>query len=216
MSNDYYQSRFVYEPGREAVWKEIAGYLQRFIPENAIVVDLGAGYCDFINQIKARERYAVDVNLSLKKYVRKGVTPMAGKAEEMLRQFQDKSVTTVFSSNFLEHLEWSEIKSVASQVKRIMVNKGRWILIQPNFKYAGREYFDDYTHRTVFTETSLSDYLKSEGFFTELKIARFLPLSFHSRLPKSSLLVKIYLRLPVRPLAKQMLIIARKEEDVAE
>ena len=216
MPNDYYRSRFVYEPGREAIWKEIAGYLQRFIPENATVIDLGAGYCDFINQIKAKERYAVDVNPSLGEYVQEGVTPITGKAEEMLGRFRDKSVTTVFSSNLLEHLEWPEIKSVASQVRRVLVNKGRWIIIQPNFKYACRDYFDDYTHRTIFSEISLSNYLESEGFFPELKVARFLPLSFHSRLPKNPLMVKIYLRLPVKPLAKQMLIVVQKEENVAE
>jgi len=215
MADGYYQSRFVYEPGRKAVWKEIVRYLQKFIPAEATVIDLGAGYCDFINQVKARKRYAVDAGPFLGQYVQNGVTPMAGKAEEILKQFSDNSVTTVFSSNFLEHLEWMEVKIITTQIKRILVNKGRWIIIQPNFKYSVRNYFDDYTHRTIFTETSLSDYLKSEGFLPEFKIARFLPFSFHSRLPKSPFLVKIYLRLPVRPLARQMLIIARKEEHVA-
>ena len=215
MADGYYQSRFVYEPGRKAVWKEITNYLQRFIPADATVIDLGAGYCDFINQVKAGKRYAIDVGPFLEQYVQKGVTPLAGEAGEILKQFPDNSVTVVFSSNFLEHLEWPEIKIVTAQVKRILVNKGRWIIIQPNFKYAARNYFDDYTHRTVFTETSLSDYLKSEGFLSEVKIARFLPFSFHSRLPKNPFLVKSYLRLPVRPLARQMLIVARKEEYVA-
>jgi hypothetical protein len=38
---------------------------------------------------------------------------------------------------------------------------------------------------------------------------RFLPLSVKSRLPTWPILIGIYLRLPFKPLGKQMLIVAR-------
>ena len=83
------------------------------------------------------------------------------------------------------------------------------LLLQPNFRYCVREYFDDYTHRTIFTHVSLADRLRAHGFDVERVEARFLPLSFKSRLPAWPWLVDLYLRLPWRPLAKQMLVVAR-------
>ena len=47
------------------------------------------------------------------------------------------------------------------------------------------------------------------GVFLILLLPRFLPFSLKSRLPKSPYLVRLYLRLPLRPLAKQMLVVAR-------
>lgn len=49
-------------PGRSRVWRAICEYLQPLVPAEATVMDVGAGYCDFINQIRAREKYAVDLN----------------------------------------------------------------------------------------------------------------------------------------------------------
>jgi len=39
---------------------------------------------------------------------------------------------------------------------------------------------------------------------------KFLPFSFKTKLPKFKILIWIYLRLPYKPFAKQMLIIAAK------
>ena len=84
------------------------------------------------------------------------------------------------------------------------------ILIQPNYYYCYRNYFDDYTHCRVFTHVSLPDFLAARGFEIERVTPRFLPFSMKSRLPRWSFLIWLYLRLPWRPLARQMLVIARK------
>ncbi len=189
----------------------VTDYLQkRFIPPEGDVIDLGAGYCDFINQVKGRNRFAVDINHGLPEYAGSGVKAMVGEADGLLATFPGESIQTVFSSNFLEHLEWKEIKEVAGQVNRVLVAGGRWIIIQPNFRYAWRHYFDDYTHRTIFTDLGLAGYLKSEGFFVEHRAGRFLPLTIYSRLPKNSWLVRVYLRLPVKFLGGQFLLVVKK------
>ena len=71
------------------------------------------------------------------------------------------------------------------------------------------EYFDDYTHVAVFTDRSLPDLLAANGFAREHVEARFLPLTMKSRLSFGHRLVPLYLRLPWRPLAGQMLVVAR-------
>ena len=87
---------------------------------------------------------------------------------------------------------------------------GRLVLIQPNFRLTARRYFDDYTHRTIFTDVSLPDLVASRGFRRERVEARFLPFSMQSRLSFGYRLAPLYLRLPWRPLAGQMLVIASR------
>jgi len=52
----YFAARFEYNPGRDAVWQVILGYLQRFIAQDVSVLDLGAGYCSFVNHVQAADK----------------------------------------------------------------------------------------------------------------------------------------------------------------
>lgn len=204
----YFESRFTPDPARDAVWAAIARYLQRYVPAAGSVLDLGAGYCSFVNHVRAAERHALDVSPSFVAHAGPGVTTHVGSCED-LSAFELGRFDVVFASNLLEHLEWPAIDRTLAEARRVLKPAGRLLLIQPNFRYCSREYFDDYTHRTVFTHVSLTDLLRSRGFAVERVDPRFLPFSFKSRAPKWGFLVGLYLRLPARPLARQMLVVAR-------
>jgi hypothetical protein len=79
-------------------------------------------------------------------------------------------------------------------------------ILQPNYRYAYREYFDDYTHASVFSHISLTDFLGANGFDALEIRPRILPLTVKSRLPVSPWLIRAYLASPIKPFAKQMLI----------
>ena len=124
--------------------------------------------------------------------------------------FADAEFNNVTASNFLEHLEHPDIDRCLAEVFRVLRPGGHLILVQPNFALAPRAYFDDYTHRTIHTDVSLADRLGAAGFDMVRVERRFLPLSMRSRLSLGHRLVPLYLRLPWRPLAGQMLLIARR------
>jgi SAM-dependent methyltransferase len=178
------------------------------VPEGGCVLDLGAGYCSFVNHVRAAERHALDASPSFVAHAGPGVTAHVGSCED-LSAFAAGRFDVVFASNLLEHLEWPAIDRTLAEALRVLKPSGRLVLVQPNFRYCPREYFDDYTHRTIFTHVGLADLLSSRGFLVERVDPRFLPFSFKSRAPKWSFLVALYLRLPARPLAKQMLLVAR-------
>jgi SAM-dependent methyltransferase len=206
---DYFRARFVPEPGRAATWQVICRHLARWIPREARVLDLGAGYCSFANSIDASERHALDANPGFVEFAAPGVQTHVGRCDD-LSMFPAQHFDVVFASNLLEHLAGAELANTLHEARRVLRPGGRLLLVQPNFRYCVREYFDDYTHRSVFTHVSLPDCLRAHGFDVERVEPRFLPLSFKSRLPAWPWLVELYLRLPWRPLAKQMLVVARR------
>jgi ubiquinone/menaquinone biosynthesis C-methylase UbiE len=206
----YFQTRFTFDKGRTKVWKAICEYLQNEISSHSVVVDLGSGFCDFINQISASKKYAVDSNPESMQYCASDVEFLQSDVTSL--NLETNSVDVVFASNLLEHLHDDELQQTFSEVNRVLRKNGKIILIQPNYYYAYREYWDDYTHVKAFTHTSLADFLTSKDYRVKKVVKRFLPFSFHSILPKTYLLTKIYLALPYHFGAKQMLVIASKAD----
>src|SRR5579859_5995597 len=48
---------------RRRVWQVlVAQFFQKLVPEAAVVLDLGCGYGEFINAVKARARLGMDLN----------------------------------------------------------------------------------------------------------------------------------------------------------
>jgi len=203
---NYHKTRFKFDPGRVKVWRAITEYLQPYVGENKTVLDLGCGYGDFINLISAKKKYGLDIGPDVKDYIGKDVT-FINKPSTSLQSIADKSLDVVFSSNLLEHLDRAQIDETMNGVKRAMKKGGTLILIGPNFRFAYKEYFDDYTHKTVFTHVTLNDLMYEYGFKPVKVMPKFLPLSLKSRLPKSYLLTKMYLLSPIKPMGKQMLLI---------
>jgi SAM-dependent methyltransferase len=208
-SSAYFQTRFTEDDARAKVWRSVAAYLQRWVPSDGAVLDLGAGYGDFSRSIRARRKVAFDANPALPGLVEAPIEAVVGDVAD-LSAFDDSTFDAAFASNLLEHLTWDVLDRAVSEMHRVLRPGGRLLLVQPNFRLRPREYFDDYTHRTIFTDRSLSDYLAASGFIVEHVEARFLPLTMKSRLSFGHALVPLYLRLPYRPLAGQMLVVARR------
>lgn len=194
---------------RAAIWKAVAGYLERFIPADATVLDLGAGYCGFINNVHAKNKFAVDQGEVVITHAAPGVHATVGDVSD-LSAFADGKFDVVFASNLLEHLDEEPLAKTLAEVYRVLAPGGRFVIMQPNFTYAYRHYFDDFTHRRIFTHISLRDVLIAAGFGVKKILPKFLPYSMRSSLPAHPALVSLYLRSPWKPMAGQMVIVAEK------
>ena len=74
------------------------------------------------------------------------------------------------------------------------------------------EYWDFFDHHVPLTEKSIEEGLEVSGFKVEKSIARFLPFTTKSKIPKHPLLVRAYLMFPPiwRVMGKQAFVLARK------
>lgn len=209
MTDDaYHLTRFPPDPRRRVLWQTlVACVFQKQIPPEAVVLELGAGYGDFINAVKARRRLAVDRWPGMVAHLEAGVEGLVTSIAS-LEGVADDSVDYVFSSNCFEHVPQPDLLACLSQLRRKMKRGAMLSIVQPNFKCCFREYFDDYTHVTVYTADGLSGLLAANGFRIVRCVPRFLPLTLKSRLPVRPWLIRLYLMSPFKPLAKQMLISA--------
>jgi len=210
MYDKYFKNRLVIYNERNKVWKILTSFLQKEVPKNGVTLDIGAGYCNFINNIVSKEKHAVDTFKDIHKYVHKGIFVHKQSCVEM-ENLLSNHFDVVFASNLFEHLTREDLTKTLKHILRILKKGGKLIIIQPNFKYAYKEYFDDYTHLSIYTDISLSDVLLNNGFSVSTCVPKFLPFSMRSKLRELYFLMKLYLYLPYKPFAKQMLIIAKKE-----
>lgn len=210
--NGYHEVRLPYDPRRDVLWKTLCtAYFQRLIPEDACVLELGAGYCHFVNHIRCARRIAVDVWEGTRRHAASGVEAQIGSVTD-LSFLPDASVDFVFASNLFEHLNQDDFSTTLAQVRSKLRPGGTLNILQPNYRFAYREYFDDFTHRAVYSDRSLSDFISCHGFEVILCAPRFLPLTIRSIFPVAPFLIRLYLKSPFKPLGKQVLIRAVARE----
>ena len=205
----YHRAHLVDDPRRATIWRAIAAHLAPHIASGAHVVELGAGYCHWINHVHGARRVAVDMWDELPQHTAPGVEPMVADIAGGLSALTSGSFDVVLASNVLEHFQPDVAARAVETIGRLLRPGGRLILIQPNFRYSWRSYFDDYTHRSIFTDVSLPALLRATGFDILRVDPRFLPYSMQgTRVPINAWLVKAYLASPLKPAAGQMLVIA--------
>ena len=184
------------QAAKDAIWRELGRYLQRYIKPEARVVDIACDVGYFIRNIRAGERWATDIRdmgSALPGDVRFVHASGLDLADVMPNDYFD----IAFFSNYLEHLASTE--AVLQQLKvafALLRPGGRMLILQPNIRLVGGAYWDFIDHQTALTEKSLAEAATMAGFRTERVIARFLPYTTKSRLPQSPLLVRAYLAFP--------------------
>ena len=210
-----YQQRFV-QTGlgrRDRVWKVLCQhFFARRVPADAAVLELACGYGEFINNIRAGRKTAVDLNPDAAQYLAPDVVFFNIPATD-LAQVGTAVADVVFTSNFLEHLhDKPECDAVLAAVYQALKPGGRFIVMGPNIRYAYREYWNFYDHYLPLSDLSLAEGLRLAGFRIEENIPRFLPFSMDNNTPTHDLLVRAYLALPLawKLLGKQFLVTAVK------
>ena len=198
---------------RNEIWKVLCqDFFQKYIKTTDTICDLGAGFCEFINNIKAQNKIAIDVNPESRKYAASNVQVVVCKSVNLAQKIKDK-LDVVFVSNFFEHLPTKEeLVITVDEIRKVLKKRGRLIILMPNIRYVGSAYWDFLDHQLPLSDKSMIELLELNGFQIIEKKSKFLPYSTKSNLPKIPILVRFYLKLTPLHLifGKQSLIVAQK------
>lgn len=200
-------------PAKARIWQVLCDrFFAKYVRPTDTVVDVGAGYCEFINHVRARRRIAVDLNPDVRNFAATGVE-VINEPCTALASLDAESADVVFMSNFLEHLpDKATVLATLVEAKRLLRPGGLLLILQPNIRYLPGEYWDFFDHHTALTDRSLCEAMDLIGMDLQVVLPRFLPYTTKSRLPQSPFLVRLYLAVPFawRILGKQAFIVARK------
>ncbi len=209
-----YHRRFIRTAAyRNRVWQVLTrDFFNRWVKPDASVLDLGCGYGEFINNIAAGRKFAMDLNPDAPAHLAKNI--------EFLHQdcsapwpIADNSLDIVFTSNFFEHLPDKECLSrTLRQTLRSLKPGGQLIALGPNIKYLHGEYWDFYDHHVYLTETSLGEAMEVEGYEIDVIEPRFLPFTMVKAPEYPMFFVQLYIALPWlwKFSGRQFLLVARK------
>lgn len=209
-----YQLRFSgLEAYRNKVWAILCqNFFQKHIGDEKTILDLGSGYGEFINNIEAKDKFAMDLNPDGKKQLNKDIQFYNCDCSEPW-PVTAESLDVVFSSNFLEHLLTKDaVEDTITHAFKALKPGGKIFLLGPNINYVPGQYWDFWDHHVPISDNSIAELLKMKGFEIEQKIARFLPYSMSSGKQSPLIMVKLFLKLPIFwPLiGKQFFVVARK------
>lgn len=197
---------------RYAMWQEIGVYLQRYVPRDSVVLDIGAGEGYLLASLEARERWATDLRPPLEE-----LAPLMrfvrGSGLEPDASLTPGSFDRILMSNYLEHLPSADHVIRQFQIVHDLLRPGgQAIVLQPNVRYVGGAYWDFIDHKVPLTQHSLDEAATLAGLRTVSTIVRFLPYTTKGRLPVDRRLVRLYLRVPLvwRVMGQQTLYIAER------
>lgn len=212
---DEYRMRFAKaEKYRNNVWRILCNdFFSQFVPADADVLDLGCGWGEFINNITAANKYAMDLNPDAKLHLNQNIRFLHQDCSQPW-QLPSESLDVVFTSNFLEHLpDKAHVESTLLEALRCLKPNGRIVCLGPNIKFVAGEYWDFWDHFIPITEASLAEILRLKGFTIDSCIPRFLPYSMSTGSNPPLFLVKLYLKLSVAwPFfGKQFVVVGKKQ-----
>jgi len=201
------------EAYRNRVWQVLTGhFFSRWIKASDAVLDVGCGYGEFINNIAAREKFAIDLNPSAVNHVHESVHLIQQDCTKPW-PLRDNSVDVVFSSNFFEHLPTKQdLQALLLEAYRCLRPGGRLMTLGPNVKHLSGSYWDFFDHHLPLTELSLSEAMLMAGFTVDRAIEKFLPYTMSQGHQPPIWMLQLYLRMPFAwPIfGKQFLVIAHK------
>ena len=206
-----YRFKEVSREKKITAWTVISSFVYRKMNQPVKILEPGAGQCEFINSVPSAEKWAVDMDDSILNYAGKNVKTIIGKVLDV--DLPKEYFDGIFVSNFLEHLDNQlQVAEFLEKMNQLMKKGGVVVVLGPNFKYCYKNYFDFADHNVILTELSVCEHLFGAGFEIVECRPKFLPISFRSRFPVSSFLIKMYLQMPFfwNFFGKQFLIVAKK------
>lgn len=153
--------------------EQLAGYLfDRYdLKSGQKFLDIGCGRGEFLRGFIACgvKGYGVDRSRAAEKYCPEADLRTADLENDKL-PYEDNFFDVVYSKSVVEHFYYPE--KIIQEMYRVLKPGGIMITLCPDWEFNYRIYFEDYTHRTPFMQSSLRDIQLIHGF-ENVQVERF-------------------------------------------
>lgn len=198
---------------RNEVWQVLTrSFFQPLVPVAGAVLDLGCGYGEFINNIRAGQKYAMDLNPSARQHLGAGIQFFEQDCAKPW-PLGANSLDVVFTSNFFEHLpDKATLARTLREAFHCLRPSGVLIALGPNIRHVPGMYWDFWDHYLCLTDLSLGEGMRTIGFEVPTQISAFLPYTMSGKVRYPLWLLRLYLALPFvwRFFGHQFLVVGRK------
>lgn len=152
---------------------QLASYLfERYdLKTDSKLLDIGCGRGEFLRGFMSCgvNGYGVDRSRVAEKYCPEAELRTADLENEGL-PYEDNFFDVIYSKSVIEHFYYPE--KIFQEMYRVLKPGGIVITLCPDWEFNYRIYFEDYTHRTPFMQSSLRDIQLMLGF-ENVQVERF-------------------------------------------
>jgi len=151
------------------------------IKKDKKILELGCGRGDFLNEFDLFGLHAYGVDIS--DYCKKFFPNLKFKNVDLEKEklpFDDNFFDIIYSKSIIEHFYYPD--KVFNEAYRVLKPGGIIITLTPEWKYIYKSFYEDFTHRTPFTNVSLRDIHEMSGF-KDIQVESFkqLPIIFEEK-----------------------------------
>lgn len=145
--------------------QQLCNYLfQSFGLEKGMkMLEPGCGRGEFLSNFKdlGLDVYGVDISPEADSFSKEFTVKVCDVENESL-PYKDETFDILFSKSFIEHLH--NPGKYIEEAYRVLKPGGLLLTLVPDWESNYKIYFDDFTHKTPFTQISLVDAYKMYGF----------------------------------------------------
>ena len=164
--------------------KQLCAYLfQSFEMKKGMkMLEPGCGRGEFLNNFKdlGLDVVGVDISPEARDYNNSLEVKLCDIENEKL-PFKDATFDIIYSKSFIEHLYYPE--RYLKEAYRVLKPGGLLLTLVPDWESNYKTYFDDFTHRTPFTNIALGDAYRMYGF-SKVNVFKFRQLPIVWKYPK--------------------------------
>lgn len=158
---------------------------------NDLLLDLGCGRLEFSLGFKSLgiEVFGADGCESAVDFSKgTGIEVKKADLEKEKVPYPDGFFDIIFCKSFIEHFYYPE--RIVEEARRLLKPGGKFIVMTPDWEANYKIFYEDYTHRTPFTKTSLNDIYAIHGF-SDIKVEKFRQLPLLWKYPGLAIFSKI-------------------------
>ena len=118
------------------------------------ILEIGCGRGEFLNEFikKEMQGYGVDISNYAQSFCPNAKIITMDLENEKI-PYDDNEFDIIYSKSFIEHLYYPE--KVFEEAYRVLKPGGIIITLVPEYTYISDTFYDDYSHRTPWTKTSI-------------------------------------------------------------